>query len=128
MAVAVERATPLASRRSITPKRRSICGRLSRSGISRAHPARVIVLAAIIGPRLWGQDPLAQNNLVRLTNPTLAHPLGTDKYRPGYFLAVAYRSALVAHRGGNRLPLHERCWLSHRHIRGNEQPPGGWRD
>ncbi len=40
----------------------------------------VIVLAAIIGPMLWGQDALAQNSADRLTNPSLTHPLGTDKY------------------------------------------------
>ncbi len=79
MAVAAERATPLAHA-AAPPKRRPLWGRLSRSGITALVLLGIIVLAAIIGPRLWGQDPLAQNNVLRLTNPTPAHPLGTDKY------------------------------------------------
>lgn len=40
----------------------------------------LILLAALLGPRLWGQDPLAQRIDLRLQNPTRAHPLGTDTF------------------------------------------------
>jgi len=80
MAIAAEQASPLAAEAVITPKRRSISGRLSRSGMGALILLTVIVLAALLGPMLWGQDPLAQNNAVRLTDPTLTHPLGTDKF------------------------------------------------
>jgi len=79
MAVAAEQVIPL-THAAAPPKRRSMWGRMSRSGIAALALLSILVLAAILGPRLWGQDPLAQNNLVRLTNPTLMHPLGTDKY------------------------------------------------
>lgn len=40
----------------------------------------VIGVAALLGPHLWGPDPLAQNIERRLQGPSMAHPLGTDQF------------------------------------------------
>ncbi len=80
MVIAAEQDRLLAAEVVITPKRRSISGRLSHSGTGALILLMVIVLTALLGPVLWGQDALAQNNAVRLSDPTLAHPLGTDKF------------------------------------------------
>ena len=39
-----------------------------------------LVLAAALGPPLWGRDPVAQYLAARLRGPSLEHPLGTDRY------------------------------------------------
>jgi len=62
------------------PARRSIRSQISPSGFVAVVFLGLIVAAAVAGPRLWGRDPLAQDTLARLTNPSAAHPLGTDKY------------------------------------------------
>lgn len=38
----------------------------------------VMLLTALIGPRLWPQDPLKQNYTLRYATPSAEHPLGTD--------------------------------------------------
>ncbi|MBN8909638.1 MAG: ABC transporter permease [Rhodospirillales bacterium] len=40
----------------------------------------VLVLATVVGPLLWGPDPIAQNINERLQPPSPAHPFGTDRY------------------------------------------------
>src|SRR5262249_37090840 len=77
MSIALERPrAPLATPRP----RRTLRGRVNRSGMAAVILLVLIFGAAIAGPRLWGHDPLAQDTRARLTNPSLAHPLGTDKY------------------------------------------------
>ncbi len=39
-----------------------------------------IVTAVLVGPRLWGRDPLRQRIETRLQGPSAAHPLGTDQF------------------------------------------------
>ena len=57
--------------------------------VARSRPARwslvvicLLVLAALVGPRLWPYSPSAQLDIVRLKNaaPSWSHPLGTDQY------------------------------------------------
>jgi ABC-type dipeptide/oligopeptide/nickel transport system permease subunit len=77
MAIALNRPTVPVT----TPRRpRTARARVNRSGMVAAVILLVIVGAAVIGPPLWAHDPLAQHTLIRLSNPSLAHPLGTDKY------------------------------------------------
>jgi peptide/nickel transport system permease protein len=38
----------------------------------------LMLLAALLGPLLWPQDPLKQNYALRYATPSLEHPLGTD--------------------------------------------------
>jgi peptide/nickel transport system permease protein len=77
MTVALERpGIPLAP----TRPRRAARARIHRSGKAAVVILMVIAGAAVVGPYLWGRDPLAQDTLARLTNRSLAHPLGTDKY------------------------------------------------
>ena len=40
----------------------------------------LLFLAALVGQRFWGSDPYAQNPAIRLLDPSLAHPLGTDNF------------------------------------------------
>ncbi|MHB8645540.1 MAG: ABC transporter permease [Thermomicrobiales bacterium] len=61
-------------------RRRSIRYRISPTGFAAVTTLGLIVLAAAIGPRLWGHDPLAQHIESRLRNPSPAHPLGTDSF------------------------------------------------
>ncbi|MGI8552753.1 MAG: ABC transporter permease [Dehalococcoidia bacterium] len=60
--------------------RRSLRGRVSPLGITAGAILLLIALAALAGPRLWHWDPLAQQIDARLQNPSLTHPLGTDRY------------------------------------------------
>jgi peptide/nickel transport system permease protein len=77
VSIALERPrAPLATPRP----RRTLRGRVNRSGVAAVVVLALIFGAAIVGPRLWGHDPLAQDTRARLTNPSPAHPLGTDKY------------------------------------------------
>ena len=39
-----------------------------------------IVVAAVAGPMLWHQGPITQHIDARLQEPSLAHPLGTDRF------------------------------------------------
>ncbi|NJM08601.1 ABC transporter permease [Candidatus Gracilibacteria bacterium] len=55
-------------------RRLSLTGRVALAGLL------TIVLATLLGPLLWPQDPLAQNIVARLAGPSLAHPLGTDQF------------------------------------------------
>ncbi len=58
------------------------------SWISELHPTGRIalslllclVLLALFGPWVWGQGALDQHVELRLSNPSLHHPLGTDSY------------------------------------------------
>jgi peptide/nickel transport system permease protein len=77
MAIALSR--PTTERPAVAP-RRSFLHRLSPTGFAAVITLGLIVLAAAVGPRLWGQDPIAQHIDARLQNPTLAHPLGTDSF------------------------------------------------
>ncbi len=62
------------------PARRNIRTRVGRAGMLSVLLLGLIAVTAVVGPGLWGHDPLAQDTLNRLINPSLAHPLGTDKY------------------------------------------------
>lgn len=62
------------------PRGRSFWQRVSRSGIAGMTILLLVIVAALVGPQLWHQGPLAQNVAARLQDPTMAHPLGTDKY------------------------------------------------
>jgi len=62
------------------PPSRRMRARMSVPGLAALTVLTVIGLAALAGPRLWGQDPLAQHLEVRLLNPSPAHLLGTDKF------------------------------------------------
>ncbi len=58
-------------------------GRLRRHsllGSSAVLAALVLAMIALIGPVVWSTDPLANNPLERLQNPSLSHPAGTDLY------------------------------------------------
>lgn len=76
MAVIAQCAAPAVT----IPVRRGIRARISRSGIVAILLLGLIGATAVVGPGLWGHDPLAQDTVNRLINPSLAHPLGTDKY------------------------------------------------
>ncbi len=81
MAIAAERAREQIGIPGLaTPARTPARLRVSRSGAAAVTVLALIVVAAIIGPRLWGRDPLAQETLARLTNPSWVHPLGTDRF------------------------------------------------
>lgn len=56
-----------------------------------------LALAALVGPGLWGQGALDQHVELRLGNPTLAHPLGTDSFGRDIFarLLMGARWSLV---------------------------------
>jgi len=56
-----------------------------------------LTLAALIGPGLWGQGALDQHVELRLGNPSLAHPLGTDSFGRDIFarLLMGARWSLV---------------------------------
>lgn len=49
-----------------------------------------IVLAILVGPLLWPLDPLKQNLLGRLAEPSLAHPLGTDQFGRDLFARLLH--------------------------------------
>ncbi|NJO81377.1 MAG: ABC transporter permease [Blastochloris sp.] len=52
----------------------SLLGRMALVGLL------AIMLAVLLGPLLWPGDPIAQNILNRLADPSPAHPLGTDQF------------------------------------------------
>jgi peptide/nickel transport system permease protein len=56
-----------------------------------------LALAALVGPGLWGQGALDQHVELRLGNPSLAHPLGTDSFGRDIFarLLMGARWSLV---------------------------------
>lgn len=60
--------------------RRSVRRRVSGMGFAAWGMLLLIIAAALVGPPLWGVDPLAQQIEVRLQNPSPAHPLGTDQF------------------------------------------------
>lgn len=72
---ALEREMP---RARSAPPRRSI--RVSPTGAAALVVLGFIVVAALLGPRIWGHDPLAQHVDARLQQPSLTHPLGTDRF------------------------------------------------
>jgi peptide/nickel transport system permease protein len=78
MAIAAEQATNPAVMGLSTRQGRG--RRLPRPGIVALAILAALLLAAIFGPPLWGQDPVAQNIETRLQPPSLAHPFGTDRY------------------------------------------------
>lgn len=63
---------------SFTP--RVVRRRVSLLGTAAVVLLLSIVAAAVVGPRLWGVDPLAQRVEARLQPPSRAHPLGTDQF------------------------------------------------
>jgi peptide/nickel transport system permease protein len=78
MVIATERArTPIILP---APTRRRRGRRLSRPGVVAVGLLALLILAALVGPLLWGQDPVAQNIEARLQEPSLTHPFGTDRY------------------------------------------------
>lgn len=47
-----------------------------------------IILGVIIGPEIWNHSPIDQSASLRLQNPSLNHPLGTDRYGRDLFARV----------------------------------------
>ncbi len=75
MAIAVNsELLPLARRRAL-PRRL-----LGPAGLVALCTLLVVIVAAAIGPAAWGWAPLTQHIAIRLQNPTVAHPLGTDQF------------------------------------------------
>lgn len=78
MAVMAEQVIPLPGARLRARRRK---GRLlAVPGLIALALLAALLFAAILGPPLWGRDPLAQDIAVRLQPPSLAHPFGTDRY------------------------------------------------
>lgn len=74
MAIAVQ------PRTGVFESRRRVGRRVSLSGYVALAVLAAIILLAVLGPRLSPYDPIGQNTRVLLRNPTLAHPLGTDRF------------------------------------------------
>ena len=63
------------------PRRLRLPGRhLSPIGRAALVVLSSIVLAAMLGPLLWGPGPLQQHVVLRLQGPSWAYPLGTDSF------------------------------------------------
>lgn len=65
---------------ALSLRRRVPAGRVSGTGWVAVIVLSTIVIAVLLGPRLWGRDPLAQRIEIRLQGPSMAHPLGTDQF------------------------------------------------
>ena len=78
MAIATEQIVPLPAVR-LRPHRRK-GRRFALPGIVAVLLLAALFLAALLGPLLWAFDPVGQNMETRLQTPSLAHPLGTDRY------------------------------------------------
>lgn len=75
-------ATVMKSRAEVLspPTRRLPVGRVGGCGRVAGALLAAIVAATMLGPRLWGRDPLAQRIERRLQGPSVVHPLGTDQF------------------------------------------------
>jgi ABC-type dipeptide/oligopeptide/nickel transport system permease subunit len=63
-----------------TAPRRSVRRRVSPIGFAAVAMLVAIVVTILVGPRLWGVDPLEQHIDQRLETPSWTHPLGTDQF------------------------------------------------